>query len=75
MGFSLLFLACDLKFGNLELEFCSLGVQVWNPVLGFVVRCLGFRMLEFGYLNFGFWARDLEFGMLDLEFGNLEFRV
>ena len=32
------------------LEFCSLGVRVWYSLLGFVVWCLGFGMLEFGIL-------------------------
>ena len=70
-----MFLACDLKFEILGLEFCSLGVWVFDSVMGFVVCCLAVRMLEFGFLIFGFWARDFEFGMLDLEFGSLEVRA
>ena len=51
----------NLEFGILGLEFCSLGVRIWDSVLGFEVWCLEFGMFEFGILV-------LEFG--DRNFGN-----
>ena len=49
MKLILFFLAWDLKFGIWSSEFCTLGVQVWDSVLGFDVCCLGFGILELGF--------------------------
>ena len=57
------------------LEFCSLGIQMWDSVFEFGLSCLGFLILEFEnscyelclgiwYLIFGI----LEFGILSLGF-------
>ena len=44
-----------LEFGvrYLGLEFCSLGIWVWDSVLRFVVWCLQFGILVFGIFEFG----------------------
>ena len=54
-----------MKFGN----------SGWDSVLGFVVLCLGFGMLEFGLLILRLWDWDLDLGILGLEFGSFGVRV
>ena len=65
------FLAWDLEFGILGLEICSLGVWVWDSVLGFVVWFLGFGLFVFGKSSFGFSVLDFELGVWEFEFWSL----
>ena len=67
MGFQ----AWDLDFKNLWLDFGSFAVRVCDSVLGFVIWCLPFGILEFGISRLGFCVLDLEFGVLDFEFWSL----
>ena len=69
------FFAWDLVFGIIGLEFCSLGIQLCDSVLGFVVWCLWFGMLEFRYRVLSFWVWDLDFGVWEFEFWSLRIWV
>ena len=51
LKFDLWCFACHLVFGIFCLVFCTLGVHFCDSVLGFVVWCLGFEILEFEILS------------------------
>ena len=55
------FWACDLELRKLGLEFCSLGVWVWDSVLEFGVWCLELGIFEIRISCLGFCVWDLDF--------------
>ena len=59
------------NFRILGLQFCGLGILDWYCILGFVVLCLRFGILEIRILSLWFWVWDMEFGVWDIEFWSL----
>ena len=53
-NFDFVFFAWDLEFGILCLEFCILGVQIWDSVLKFCSLVFGVWNVE--VWEFDFWG-------------------